>query len=192
MKRTALITLLAAVAAALLPNVVQASDKVDVERSVMQMYQQFQDAFTQKDISLMYRHCDPAYSFTGLHGETSNLAQNRQAMEESLAKLRSIRVTIHPEATELMGDTFMVRYKQEHEMQFPLRSTPGHTWFTAEDTWKRRNGVWRLVSTHVVGDSISDWQARLGAQRERMKAEDDNRASRRCLNGLGYGCGMPR
>jgi hypothetical protein len=184
--------LICALVAWVLPGLAQASEKADVERAVTQMYEQFQDAFTQKDVAQMYRHCDPSYSFIGVKGDTTGLAENRLSMKESLAKVRSLKVTIHPEATELLGDIFMVRYRQEHEISFPLKSTPGRTWFTAEDTWKRKNGVWRLVSTRVVNDSVSDWQQRLAAQREQMKAEGDARASRRCLNGIGYGCGMPR
>jgi ketosteroid isomerase-like protein len=170
----------------------RAQDRAQAERTITEYYRDFQDAFAQKNAARIYQHCDPSYTFTGLDGAKTTVAENRRNMEESLTKLRSIHVTVNPEAMELAGSTFLVRYQQRHEIQFPLKPSPSVTWFTAEDTWQNKNGEWRLVSTKVVNDSMADWKQRLAAQKNQMEAEDEQRRSARCLNGLGYGCGVVR
>src|SRR4051794_8870208 len=104
------------------------------------MYQNFQNAFAQKNVAAMYVHCDPSYTFTGADGTTTTLEQNRQAMTENLSKVRSIQVKIQPEASEMLGGAMLVRYKQVHEIQFPLKPKPSTNWFVAEDTWQFKNG----------------------------------------------------
>lgn len=169
-----------------------ASEKSDAERAVNQFYQEIQSGYAEKNVAKIYGHCDPGYEFVGVKGDKSNLAQNRDAMQSSFGNLRSIKATITPETSERLGDKFYVRYKQTNEMQFPLKNSPSTIWFVAEDTWQYKNGQWRLLSTHVVNDSITHAKERLEVQKKQMEFEDEQRRSQRCLNGLGYGCGAPR
>lgn len=169
-----------------------ATGKPAAERSITQLYREASDAYARKDAAGVYRHCDPSYQAINLEGKAAGLEQNRRELEQSLSKVRSIKSTVETEASELLGNQFFVRYKQTFEIQFPLRNSPSTTWFEAEDTWQQKNGEWRLVSTKVVNDSPSQWKQRLDVQRKQMEFEDEQRRSRRCLNGLGYGCGLPR
>ena len=169
-----------------------ADERAVAEASITASYRTFESSFSRKDIPRMYAHCDPSYYFVGLDQGKSDLNQNRRAMEENLAKLRSIAVRIEPEAMELVGNMFLVRYKQTHEVQFPLKPLPSITWFVAEDTWEKRGGHWRLMSTKVVNDSVTAARQRLEVQKKQMEFEDAQRQSRRCLNGLGYQCGSAR
>ena len=164
-------------------------DKTAAERSINQIYRHFEAAFAEKDVGRMYVHCDPGYSFTGPDGTTVSLEQNRQAMVETLSKVKSIQVRIQPEASDLLGNQFLVRYRQTHEIVLPLRNAPRTTAFAAEDTWQIKNGQWRLMATKVVRDSIQNWQHRLAAQKKQMEFEDEQHHSRRCLAGMGNGCG---
>jgi len=167
-----------------------AEDQASVGRTIMGYYHEMEQGYADKDASGVYRHCDPAYLFSALNNSaTSDLAANRKALDESFGNLKTIQVKIVPEATDMAGDKFYIRYKQENEMLFPLKSAPARIWYEAEDTWQRKNGAWVLLSTKVLNDSVAQAKGKLEQQKKRMEFEDEQRRSRRCLNGVGYGCG---
>jgi hypothetical protein len=167
-----------------------ADDKASVERIIMGYYHEMEQGYAAKDAAQVYHRYDPSYLFSALHNSsTSDLASNRKALDESFGKVKSILMKISPEATDMVGDKFYIRYKQENQILFPLKSAPANIWYEAEDTWQRKNGAWVLLSTQVVNDSVAQAKGRLEEQKKRMEIEDEQRRSRRCLNGLGYGCG---
>lgn len=167
-------------------------EKANAERAVTQLYRQYENAVAEKNAAKMFSYCDPSYQTIGLQGDKSGLDHNIQSMTESLTKVKTIKATIQPEATDMMGNLFFVRYKQTFEILFPLKNAPTTTWFIAEDTWQQKNGQWKLMSTKVVNDSLTYWKQRLEVQKKQMEFEDEQRRSQRCLNGLGYGCGGAR
>jgi len=170
-----------------------ADERTAVEASIREAYRTMEEGFARKDVAAIYGNCDPGYQFVAADGSKAGLAENRQAMEQSLAKVRSLHVKVEPEAGESVGaNVYMVRYKQTLEVQLPLKPKPSTNWLLAEDTWEKKGGKWRLMSTKVVTDSATEWKARIEAQRKQMDAEDAVRGSRRCLNGLGYQCGPGR
>lgn len=188
-------TLFASVAALLLAGATLAvaagtTDQAAAERAVFEMYRQYEAGFAQKDVNAIFRYFDPSWKVTtGANDSGAGLAFNRERMADALSKVRSLKVTVVPQASELVGDSFLVRYKQTHVMEFPLNPKPATTWYIAEDTWKRKNGQWRLMSTRKLDNSVSQAQRMLEAQKKQMEWQDEQRRSQRCIGGVGYGCG---
>lgn len=166
--------------------------KSAAERAVMQAYRDYAEAYAHKDAAAVYQHCDPSFTETSTDGQSSPLAVSRQTLAESFNQLKSIQVTVEPEASEWVGDRFVIRYKQTLDMQFPLRSTPSTNWYIAEDVWQQKNGEWRRLSMKVITDKATEAKQRLEAQKKVIDIQEEQRKSRRCLNGLGYGCGLPQ
>jgi hypothetical protein len=159
----------------------------------MGYYHEMEQCYAAKDASRVYGHHDPSYIFSAWNQPgSSGLDTNRKRLDENFGAIQTIQMKIIPEATDMAGDKFYVRYKQDHQILFPLKSAPSNLWFEAEETWQHKNAGWVRVSTKVVNDSVAQAQGMLEQQKKRMEFEDEQRRSQRCLNGLGYGCGLTR
>lgn len=162
-------------------------DKASAERVILQNYRQIESAYQQKDAAGVFRFYAPTWKATK-NGGSSDLAHNRAALTEALGKLRSIRVTFTPEATDLLGDSFFVRYKKTNQMEFPF-GKGGSTDEYNQDIWQLQNGTWRLVETQMLDSSVDQAVRALEAQKKMMDWQDEQRKSQRCIGGVGYGCG---
>ena len=170
-----------------------ADDKASVERTILSYYHEMEQGYAAKDTALIFRHYDPAHVFSSWNKPgATDVETNRKKLDETFGTIKTIQMKIVPEATDMAGDRFFIRYKQDHQILFPLKPAPANLWYEAEDTWQRKNGAWVLVSTKVVNDAVSQAQGMLEQQKKRMEFEDEQRRSQRCLNGLGYGCGASR
>lgn len=185
-RRTLLATLSIVLAAASWANAANL-DKSAIERTILQNYKQMEAAYGQKDAQGIFRYYSPEWKVTK-KGSSSDLAHNRAALTDALGKLRGIKVVFTPEATDLVGDSFFVRYKKTNLMEFPFGKS-GRTDEYNQDVWKFTNGAWRLVETQMLDNSVDQAVRALEAQKKMMEWQDEQRRSQRCINGVGYGCG---
>ena len=168
-------------------------DKASAERTILGYYHEMEQGYAAKDTSRIFRHYDPSHVFTSWNKPgATDVNTNRRNLDQTFGTIKTIQMKVIPEATDMAGDKFYIRYKQDHQILFPLKSSPANLWYEAEDTWQHKNGGWVLVSTKVVNDAVSQAQGMLEQQKKRMEFEDEQRRSQRCLNGLGYGCGGSR
>jgi len=137
-------------------TVVCAADKASVEQTVLQQYRQCEAGYLAKDVDAIFHSKDAGWTLTDMGtGKVTSLADNREAMADTLSKVKSLKVKIDPIVTDMLGDSFFIRYKQTHEVLFPMKDQPGTSWFIAEDTWTRRGDEWRVVSTRKLNESTS-------------------------------------
>jgi hypothetical protein len=143
----------------------RAAAKSQVEKTILGYYQEMEAGYAQKDTARIFSHFDPSHTFGKADAEGgTDLATNRKNLEKMFGEIKSIRVKIQLEATDIMENTFYVRYKQDHEVAYPLKK-PYSIWYEAEDKWQQRNGRWVLVSTKVVNDAVSQAKSRLEIQK---------------------------
>jgi ketosteroid isomerase-like protein len=165
----------------------QAEDKASVERIIHQYYEEIQQGYAQKDVDRVFRHYDSDYKYMKNGSGSGNLAAERQGIGNLLSQVRSIQMKVQPEATDVMGDKYYMRYKRVFDVQYPLKASYS-IWVEVEDTWQKKNGQWRLVSTNLVNSAVDQAKAMLEAQKKQQEFQDEQRRSQNCLNGLGYGC----
>jgi hypothetical protein len=165
----------------------RAEDKVNVEHTITQYYGEMQDGYARKDAARIFSRYDPGYKYMKNNTGSGSLEAERKGIDDLLSQVRSIQMKIQPEATDMAGDKFYIRYKRVFDVQYPLKA-PYNIWVEVEDTWQLKIGLWRLISTNLVNSAVDQAKAMLEAQKKQMEFQDEQRRAQRCLNGLGYGC----
>jgi len=156
------------------------------------LYDQLDQSYANHDLNRVLGFYDSSFVDTDAQGKRVAFAVWQRQEEQIFPLFRNINPNTTVESVQLEAGRMVVYVKSEWHFEFHDQRdgwVPKIFNGTAEDTWERKGGQWKLVRGHTLRAKTQvdpKWEAEKNAMRQR--AIDDARDIIRCSGG----CPPPR
>ncbi|NMG06589.1 nuclear transport factor 2 family protein [Brasilonema sp. UFV-L1] len=175
------ITLLAATV--FITNVAYADEQTD-KQAIIEAYRKYDAAIERKDINQTFADYAPEFTIVRLNGKLTNLKQERQQTQKSFQNVRQIKVHNEIKQIQINGQTAtvigvghskaIISNSKNPQVPVPYSSISQY-----QDSWKRTNSGWKLISNRVL-------QQRANLRRNNQRSNNQIRRSPNSLSMLEY------